>query len=191
MEQEYVVCSALSVVPFAKPTIEAIIQRRSRIESHANLLLTLVLLRWYESGKPFTEEVVNQTTVNACARAVCSRVVGGTPKPVKFKKPEYQDVQSAVRAAQSILLPTMLTFENDTGLTELINQSSRSYVTVLTNNVFMRIEAWQIRTLRAELLRPGSPRADSSRPMLSFLCKAAARAINMAKPLDPTNLQVL
>ena len=73
MEQEYVVCSALRAVPFAKPTIEAITQRRSRIESHANMLLTLVLLRWYESGKPFTEEVVSQTTVNAGASVLQSR----------------------------------------------------------------------------------------------------------------------
>ena len=75
-DEEYVVCSALRVLPFAKATVEAIIQRRSRIESNSNMLFTLMLLRWYESGKPFTDMSVEQSTINACVRAVCSRIDG-------------------------------------------------------------------------------------------------------------------
>ena len=182
-DEEYVVCSALRVLPFVKSTIEAIIQKRSRIEANANMISTTMLLRWYESGKPFTEMSVKQSMINACARAVCSRD-GSRPEPVEFKDAE---VQLALREAQEILIPTMTNFDNDAGLAQTINQSSLSYITVFTNNIFMRIESWQMRTLRAELLVKNSPHTNVGKPLLNFICRDAARAINLAKRLDPTS----
>ena len=179
--EEYVVKTSLHVQPFAKHALEALVLKRSKIESHANLVYTLMLLRRYESGLPFTKMFVSQSAVWACLRSVCSRKKGVQPSPVEFKDLE---VQAAIRNAQDTVLPTITSFEDNTGLTQTMNQSARSFLTVFQNNVFMRLEAWQLRALRAEFRRPGSPMADSSKQLISFLTRASAREINSAKELD-------
>jgi len=61
--EEYVVKTSLHVQPFAKHALEALVLKRSKIESHANLVYTLMLLRRYESGLPFTKMFVSQSAV--------------------------------------------------------------------------------------------------------------------------------
>ena len=79
---------------------------------------------------------------------------------------------------------TMAYFDNDAGFTETFNQSARLYGTVLRNNFFTRLPAWQARTLRAELSKPGSPHIHRSKKVVKFLVNVAGRLITNAKPPD-------
>jgi hypothetical protein len=179
---EYVVKTALHVQPFAKEALLNVVLLRSQVESYANLVYTLMLLQRHESGLQFTEAFVSQAAVGACLRSVCCRTPDTTPLPVTFKDP---DVQNATRAAQNTVLPMMSSFHSDKGLVQTMNQSARSFLTVFQNNVFMRLEAWQLRALRAEFQCTGSPVSDSkSKPLVAFICRAAAREINLAHSLD-------
>ena len=72
-EDQYVVTSALRIVPFAKAAVENIIQLRSRVESLGNAVFTLAVLRRFEAGVEFTEQFMSQSCVSACMRSMCSR----------------------------------------------------------------------------------------------------------------------
>ena len=112
-DDQYIVSSTLRVLPFVKPVIEEIIQRRSRIESHGNAVFTLMILKRFESHTFFTDNFLKQSVISACMRSVCSRSPGLPPKPVKYID---HIVQDAIIDAQTIIISSMTHFDDDTGL---------------------------------------------------------------------------
>ena len=180
---QYIVTSSLAVAPVAKATIEAIVQARSRVESFGNAVFTLSALRRFESGQEFTKESMSQSCFSACMRAVCSRVPGTGPVPVEY---EHKDVEAYIRSAAETVVSTMTVFDNDKGLTQTFNQAARRYNTVLKNNFFMRLSAWQGRELRAELRSSDSPHSQKSKKFVNFIVRATGRLIGGGKLLDPT-----
>jgi hypothetical protein len=80
------------------------------------------------------------------------------------------------------MLPVMSSWETDNGLTQTLNQEAKMYVTMLTNNFTMRIQSWQYRILRAELVN--HPQAEH-KPLMKFLVLAMARLIADMKESEP------
>ena len=67
---------------FKKP-IEDIVQIRSNVQALGNLVFTKAILLAAECGS-LPDEIVTQSFINACQRAVCSRERGKCPKQVKY-----------------------------------------------------------------------------------------------------------
>ena len=69
---------------FKKP-IEDIVQIRSNVQALGNLVFTKAILLAAEC-ESLPDEIVTQSFINACQRAVCSRERGQCPKQVKYIK---------------------------------------------------------------------------------------------------------
>jgi hypothetical protein len=149
----------------------------SRIGSYGNAVYTLTLLKWFESGRPYTKQFITQSAISACFRAVCSRDPGQEPSPVKYKD---KTVQDCINSVQGEMLDRAV--DDDSGLTETLNQQARLYLTVFINNIFMRIVSWQQRTLRAELLGHNLAK---NKPLVKFLVVAMSRHISGAVESNP------
>ena len=132
--EEYIVKTHLACLPFVKPVLEELLQRVSRIASYGSALYTLLVLKRFESGKPFTCAFTKQSTVSACFRAVCARDPNRPPQPVTY---EDETVQRWINDVQSLMLPALTSWETDKGLKETLNQEAKLYVTMLTNNFTM------------------------------------------------------
>lgn len=176
----YVVKTSLRVgAMWIRPLVEKLVQLRSSVEAHGNLVFTLALLGRFEAGLPLTANFVSQGFIGACLRSVCVRHGELRPAVVEFAHPETLD---ALRATQHTVTTPMEEFHNTTGLTQTLNSAARRFRAVLVTNLFLRISGWQLRTLRLQLRCTG---AKHTKVVENYLVRALQRHVNGAKLLDP------
>ena len=77
------------------------------------------------------------------------------PKTV-FK---HKECEPYLQEAQQEVIRRMSNFDDDTGLTETMNQAAREYHTVLKNGVWMNFTKWQTKFVIAELRNTELPKA--------------------------------
>ena len=126
---------------------------RSRVQAAGSSVFSLAVLNEFEKTGAIPTTMISQGFVGACLKAVCTirQKSGSLPHPpvVTFIHPEC--VPSLLKA-QFTVTHAMSTFDDRTGLAQIINQAAREYFTVLENNVWMHYGKWQQRAVTTEIL---------------------------------------
>ena len=188
--EQYIVVTALKTGTWSETKdgkdpirnyIEELVQRRSRIESYANSVFSMMLLNRFESKCEITAPFVSQAAISACIRSVCIRGTDIYPKEVEYTK--YAEVQQCIRVAARIVTQRMNTFDSDEGLGQIMNDSARRYLTVFTNNFAENMDKWQYRTIRADLQYQNHA-AVGNKTLLEFIVRSISRIITCSELLD-------
>ena len=179
---EYIVATALKVpAQSIRLQIEELVLRRSRIESFGNAVFSLMLLQRFENKDEITAEFVSQSCIGACMRSVCVRAKAKEPTDVEYTHP---DVQACMRVAQKTVVEQMTSFDTDQGITQIMNDSARRYLTVFTNNFSEHMGAWQRRAIIADLSHRQHP-AVSDKKLRTFIVDSIISIVSCITPRDP------
>ena len=140
-----------------------------------------MLIQRFERNQEITSDFVSQGAINACLRSVCIRKCNAIPSDVTFK---YVDVQDCMRVSQQMVIQQMKSFDSDEGLGQTMNDSARRYLTNFKNTVSERMEAWQYRTIIADLRYRNHP-AVADKKLLTYIARAIIQIVSCATQLDP------
>jgi hypothetical protein len=167
-----VIKTAIQTHKFIKPVIENLVQVTSKVESLANALYTLVILDHFESGQKFHKQWVNQSTFNACMRGIIK-----PGKPVEYKHETIADKINELREKFVKFPGDSEPFGMLSTFSQLVNATSRRFITVLVNNIFMRMESWLTKTVRLQLVAKNQDKKE-----IKNLTRVIIRTL-MQKPL--------
>ena len=140
-----------------KALVQHVVHQRSIAESLGNSVFTMAALSFFDDldkGKhaldsvecpkkdSFPIEFLDQTTMAACLRAVrLEDPVSPRPPPITFRKEKHANVvQKYLREAQEKLVSlntTNVPWPYLPSFKDTFNQSARSYMTILVNNLWM------------------------------------------------------
>ena len=88
---------------------------------------------------------------------------------------KHKECEPYLQEAQQEVIRRMSNFDDNTGLTETMNQAAREYHTVLKNGVWMNFTKWQTKFVIAELRNTELPKA-----AWQFVIKKILQIVNQA-----------